>query len=311
MPDSNKKNNTLDQTNYIVFQCYGNEGVFQECAFALLSLSRSFEIQRPENLQIWIYTDNPDWFRSFADCSLPLHFRYVDSETIKEWKGKIDFVHRVKIELLKDFTRDRHGNILYLDADVSVTHPLTQLFNGINSGKLYMHVMESVVSQRANPILTKLDNYLHSETTITINQKPIYDLEMWNAGVLGFNTKYRHLLDEVLTFTDCEYPKFPKHIIEQFAFSIFFQQQGSVKSAAPYLLHYWNLKEARSVLAEFFKHFAGMPWPKLAEYAALLQMHVLMQEKVNYLSNRTIADKLQGKNWTIPAIDWKRLATEL
>lgn len=311
MPDSNKKNNSLDHHNYIIFQCYGNEGVFQECAFALLSLTRSFALQQPDNLQIWIYTDNPDWFRAFVDCQLPLHYRYIDAATITEWKGKIDFVHRVKIEILKDFTRDRQGNILYLDADVCITHPLTQLFAGIDAGKLYMHVMESVVSQRANPILSKLDTYLRAETTITINQKPIYDLEMWNAGVLGFNTKYRHLLDEVLTFTDCEYPKFSKHIIEQFAFSIFFQQEGQVKSAAPYMLHYWNLKEARAVLADFFAYFSGMPWPKLAGYAVLLQMHVLMQEKVNYLANRSIADKLQGKQWTPPTIDWKRLATEI
>ncbi len=50
-------------TNYIVFQCYGNESVFQECANALFSLSRVFEVGGPAGLEVWIYADNSAWFQ--------------------------------------------------------------------------------------------------------------------------------------------------------------------------------------------------------------------------------------------------------
>ena len=66
------------QANHIVFQCYGNESIFHECTYALLSLSRIYAAGVPENTQVWIYTDNPGWFSSFKGCAIPLHFRSID-----------------------------------------------------------------------------------------------------------------------------------------------------------------------------------------------------------------------------------------
>ncbi len=299
------------QPNYIVFQCYGNESIFHECAFALLSLTRLYGGGYPANTQIWVYTDNPDWFSTFKNMSLPLNFCEVTPAVIAKWRGSIDFVHRVKIEILKDFTRDRNGNVLYTDTDVVFTWPVDYLMKQIGSGQLYMHVNEGVVSSRSNPIFAKLDAHLHDNTPMKVNDKPLWDLPMWNAGVLGFDTKYRYLLDDVLTFTDTEYPRFPKHIVEQFAFSVFFAHAGTIKAAAPYVLHYWNLKEARAVLASFIAHFKNHDWNELSEYSSLLQMPVLMQEKVNFLANRDITDKLLKKQWQPADYNWRELLTQL
>jgi len=297
--------------NYIVFQCYGNEGVFHECTYALLSLSRLYKPGQPSDLEIWIYTDNPGWFQSFKGCMLPLHFQVINSGTIKQWRGAIDFVHRVKLEMLKDFAQNRNGNILYADTDVVFTHPLDEVFEQTGEGKLYMHTCEGVVSGNGNPMLRKLNNYLRENVPVKVNGKPIQDLAMWNAGVLAFNTKLRYLLDDALTFTDSEYPRFPKHIIEQFACSVGFQQVGDVKAAAPYIMHYWNLKEARIVLASFFAWFKDRSWDELVRYGALIQMHVLMQEKVNFLHNRGISGKLLKKQWQPPNYDWKQVEKQV
>lgn len=301
----------MEQTNYIVFQCYGNEGVFHECAFALLSLTTIYGSKGPANTEIWIYTDNPSWFTSFKNCNLPLNFCEMQPAQVQAWRGSIDFVHRVKIEVLKDFTKDRNGNILYVDTDVVFTHPINNMLRSISEGNVYMHVNEGIVSSRSNPIFTKLDAHLRDNTPMQVNGKPLWDLAMWNAGVLGFHTQHRHLLEDVLTFTDTEYPNFPKHVVEQFAFSVFFRQVGQIKSAAPYILHYWNLKEARIALASFFNHFRNSSWGELASYSTLLQMHVLMQEKVNFLSNRDIADKLLKKQWAPAEYNWAEMITQL
>jgi hypothetical protein len=297
-------------SNYIVFQCYGNEGIFHECAYALLSLSRLYEPAELSNAEIWVYTDNPGWF-SFRDCPLPLHFREIDKATIKEWKGKIDFVHRVKIELLKDFTAQRKGNILYTDTDVVFTHRFDKMLADIGAGSLYMHTMEGKVSGEGNPVLRKLSKHLAKGAQRFVNGKPLHELAMWNAGVLGFNTKYDHLLDKVLAFTDNEYPRFSKHIVEQFAFSVYFQEAGEIKAASPYILHYWNLKEARVVLASFFKEFKNKRWEELVKYSQLLQMPVLMQEKVNFLQNRSITGKLLKKQWAPVKQDWEKLIKQV
>ena len=298
------------QANHIVFQCYGNESIFHECTYALLSLSRIYAAGVPENTQVWIYTDNPGWFSSFKGCAIPLHFRAIDEKTINQWKGEINFVHRVKVEMLKDFTKDKEGNILYLDSDIVFTHPIDQLLKNINDGQLYMHVREGLISDRGNKVFAKLHHH-YKGSPLHVKEKPVHEFAMWNAGVLGFNTKYRHLLEEVLTFTDNEYPKFPKHIIEQFAFSIYFQQAGLVKAAAPYIYHYWNLKEARKVLASFFDNFKDKSWEELTHYSAMVQIHTLMQEKANFYRNRGLLGSVMSKKWLPEKVDWAELMKQL
>ena len=299
------------QTNYIVFQCYGNESIFHECTYALLSLSRLYAPGELKNTEIWIYTDNPGWFSSFKDCTLPLHYRQVDDKIIRAWKGEINFVHRIKIEVLKDFIKDRTGNILYLDCDIVITHPIDQLFKNINSGQLYMHVREGLISDRSNKVLAKLHHHYKNKSPLKIKEKPVHEFAMWNAGVLGFNTKYSYILDEVLTFTDSEYAKFPKHVIEQFAFSIYFQQAGLVKAAAPYIFHYWNLKEARTVLSSFFENFKDKSWEELTRYSSLVQMHALMQEKTNFYRNRGLMGGILSKKWLPEKQDWTELIKQI
>ena len=299
------------QNNFFVLQCYGNESIFHECAFALLSLSRLYAPGELKNTEIWIYTDNPGWFTSFANCWLPLHYRTVDEHTIKQWKGDINFVHRVKIEVLKDLVKNKTGNILYLDCDVVITHPIDQMVKNINLGQLYMHVKEGMISDRGNKIFEKLYRHYKNQPALKIKDKPVHEFAMWNAGVLGFNTRYNYLLDEVLTFTDTQYPTFPKHVIEQFAFSIYFQQAGEVKAAAPYIFHYWNLKEARAVLASFFAHFKGNNWDELTRNSSLVQIHALMQDKTNFYRNRGVLGSIQGKKWLPGKQDWEELVRQL
>jgi hypothetical protein len=297
--------------NYIVFQCYGNKGVFHECAFALLSLSRLYPDGLPSGTEIWIYTDDAAWFDGLGKCPLPMQFCALDATTLKSWRGGIDFVHRVKIALLQDLCTRATGNILYADTDVVFMHPITTILEGIAQGNRYMHVMEGRVSDAGNPVLKKLHHHLLARKLTDAGGRPLQDLYMWNAGVLGFSTHQAGLLDRVLAFTDAEYPLFSKHIVEQFAFSVHMAGAGAIKAASPYVLHYWNLKEVRPLLADFFEAMKGQPWKVITQAAALIQMPVLMQEKANFYQNRSIGDKLQKKVWTPTAVPASLLLQQL
>ncbi len=298
------------ERNYLVFLCYGHDRVFHECAWALLSLSRLYSPAELANTEIWIYTDKPGWFRDFKDCPLPLHYREVNMALIKQWRGSIDFVHRVKIEILKDLTATRNGNVVYVDTDVVFTHRIDKMLTDINAGKLYMHILESIVSQERNPVLKKLSNHLKKENK-QLGGKPIREMAMWNAGVLGFNTRHKALLHEVLAFTDEEHAKFSKHIIEQFAFSVYFQREGEIKAAAPYIFHYWNMKEAGVVLASFFTHLKGKSWTDLVALSSLIQLPGLMQEKANFFYNRGALNSILNRKWTPAIPDWDVLVRQL
>src|SRR5690606_16278846 len=103
------------------------------------------------------------------------------------------------------------------------------------NGALYMHVQESILSHEVNPMMRKLHRFLQKNAPLVIKGKEIQlppDIAMWNAGMLGFHTDRAPLLDEILQFTDEVYRVFPKHVVEQFAFSLYFQQAAQIKSSA-------------------------------------------------------------------------------
>ena len=297
--------------SYLVMQCYGNEGVFLECAFALLSLSRLYEPAELANVQIWLYTDKPEWFNRFKDSPLDLHFRQLDQATISAWRGAINFVHRIKIEVLLDFTQDKTGNIIYTDTDVVFTHKIENLWSDLSAGAVAMHMMEGRIVDEGNPIFKKFNKFLHSANApAPIKGQPLYNYYMWNAGLLGFNTTKRHLLKEVLTFTDEQFPKFPKHIIEQFAFSVAFQQEGNLKSALPYVLHYWNMKEARIIFGSFFNHFSNCSWQDLVKFSGMIQIYDLVLQKIRFEYNRSFTEKLTNKHWQPEPYNWEELVKQ-
>ncbi len=289
-----------DANNYVVFQAYGNERILQECAFALLTLTRLHTKEELDTLQIWIYTDRPDFFKAFKNCDLNLNYKNLDAALINKWKGDIDFLHRIKIEMLLDFVKDKKGQILYLDTDVCFTNPVMDICKNIETGKLYMHIMEGPIHETDNVIFKKLSKFIKNKNPLNIEGKSVnisYDTTMWNAGVLGFHTDHAHLLKEILLFTDTTYKQFPKHVVEQFAFSLYFQNAGEMMTAHTQISHYWNLKELRIILNSFFKYFKDNNWDKLAYYSKLIQLPEPMQQKVNFLQNRTPLAKFMKKHW--------------
>src|SRR5690554_3980646 len=98
--------------NHILYFTHGQKEFLNEAVFALLSY---YAHHKEEENKIVVYTDNVDYFKQ----KLPLSIAYIplSQETIQKWKGDINFVHRVKIELLKDFATKFSGNVLYLDSD--------------------------------------------------------------------------------------------------------------------------------------------------------------------------------------------------
>ncbi len=297
---------------FLVFQAYGHDAVLRECVFALLT----FLYHHPRGisgLEIWIYTDKPDFFRLY-EAALPLRYRQKDAEDIKRWRGNIDFVHRVKIEVLRDFVKDHAGSVLYMDTDVSFLRDATRIFEGIEAGRRYMHVLESRLRDNANPVIRKFNAFLAKAGTLqwgSRQQRIPQDTAMWNAGVLGFSCNDAPLLDDVLHFTDDVHVQFKKHVVEQFAFSLIFQEAGPVYATCREILHYWSLKEMRAYLASFFSQFAGRPVPELARLSQLIQLHVPMQDRGSFYLNRSPIGKIRRVQWKPLIPDWAELEAQM
>ncbi|MBS1782876.1 MAG: hypothetical protein JSS78_07405 [Bacteroidetes bacterium] len=295
--------------NHIVFQAYGNEEILHECALALLSITAQHNQAELQQLHVCIYTDQAAYFEKWKPLPFNLSLVSINEALIRKWRGEIDFVHRVKIELLRDFATKIKGNILYCDTDVYSCAPLSSLFEKIGSGKRIMHIQEGKLKGSSNMVFQKLNLYFEQHK-FEINQQLFEmpkDATMWNAGVLGFRADDRFLLDEVLDFTDTVYSKFPKHVVEQFAFSLCFSRAGIIHTAHPFLYHYWNLKELRPLLSSFFHFFSKKDWLQLAQFSRLIQLPEYLQQKANFYSNRSILGKLKKENWSPEIPDWIQL----
>ena len=287
----------------LVYQAYGPEAVFRECLWSLISLARW--VPPEEAPPILIYTDNPQWFVD-RGISFPITFCPLDAATIKAWRGPHDFVHRLKIELLLDARKRYKGPLLYLDTDTEFIQSPMPLLQRVAAGDLFMHVSEGRLSRPQQPVLNKLLKAFESRKIgaglgITVTEAT----EMWNAGVLGFSGQADNILQRTLELTDALYPQYPKHIVEQFAFSVAFSEAGNVHSAAPWIFHYWNFKEWRLWLASFFDYFRNAAWCELVRQSSRMPIHVPLQEKMGFYQGRSLWGKITKEKWQPSLPDWE------
>lgn len=284
---------------YILFQAYGDQSILCECKFALMQILR---YNNTGEICLVLYTDNPDFFSEelkFFDNKI---IELFPPGQITKWRGAIDFVHRVKIEILQHFFNNHTGSVLYCDTDTYCKHSLEYLFQQIENGTVYMHTNEGPINTTDNPVIKKWRRFL-SENHITINGNNITDtagIAMWNAGVIGINSNKAYLLRDVLAITDKIFPLFPKHTVEQFAFSFVFQKNVSLSAADDTIFHYWDLKEYRLLLQSFFSFTKG---ESVQERTKKIQAHLpeqIIKDKMRY-KKLPFLKKMVTKKWKIEA----------
>ncbi|MDX5348917.1 MAG: hypothetical protein LPK19_16920, partial [Hymenobacteraceae bacterium] len=246
--------------NHLLYQAYGKTEILHELIYSIYSLLKVYDGKLP--FQVTVYTDNVPLLQKWLP--LEVQYRQLRPEEIQQWKGEHDFVHRVKIMMIRDFISSRSGNLLYLDTDTVFTTTIDHLFAKIEQGVYVMHENEGKISSKKNPIFQKLFRFL-SENQVGIPT----DTTMVNAGVLGLKCSDTALVDAVLKSTDQMYALYQKHIIEQLAFSY---QMGKkeVYCATEEVFHYWNFKEFRAVLQEFFTFYDEQQYQHLLSKIELI-----------------------------------------
>ncbi|MFD2248178.1 hypothetical protein [Pontibacter ruber] len=281
---------------HLLYQAYGNEDILHELIYSIYSLLR---VYGDSPFTLVVYTDNQAMLEKWLPPTVV--YEPLTQVQIKQWRGKYDFVHRVKIEIIRDFISKYKGSALYLDTDTVITQPIDQLFEKIEQGVHVMHEEEGRISTRKNIVFRKVDSFLGSHNT-GISR----DTVMYNAGALGFLCSEQQLMEQVLQTTDKLYELYQKHIIEQLAFSYHLDAASSqpVYSATSEIYHYWNFKEYRGVLRAFFRHYEGTPYQELVPRIELINTQRMHAPKLAYEalpSYRRTLRKLSGTRWVMPA----------
>ena len=289
--------------NYIIYQVHGNPDNYNEALYSILSYYK-FNIDSGNTIAI--YTDNKQYLKKYLPSDVILID--INLEKIKEWRGEIDFVHRVKIKIIQDFTSKYKGNFLYLDSDTCFTSNITDIFDSIENDILFFDKYECDLFESKIRIIKRIATFFKRNKLQKSNSdlisidvtKPFY---LFNAGVIGFNSKYTPLLTEVEVLTDFLYPKLKSHITEQFAFCYYFQTIQTPHVTDEKIYHYWDFKEFRPVLKAFFKFNATKNLSELLSEIHKVDPKILSKDKADY-RKMTFFQKIikrisKGKKWEI------------
>lgn len=238
----------------VIYQAYGPRTILEQNLFSVVSLLK----HHPDFSQvekIVIYTDDQGYFDSFLGPHPRVEYKPIHPARLTQWRGSIQFVHRVKIEMLRDVaTQFSDFNLFYLDGDTYFMKDPNPLMGQINMHHSVMHEAENIVNQGKDPLSKKVARFL-AQFEFNVEGKKIKippSMVMWNAGVLGFSPKFFETLKCVLELTDQSYAKYKKHVMEQMAFSYFLAATSRIHSAAEYVHHYWRQKEDFSELIQNF-----------------------------------------------------------
>ena len=152
---------------YILFQAYGNKGVLLECKLALLQLLKHNDTS---SFCVLLYTDNLDFYKEIFQQFNHFSIQPLTKEKITQWRGDIEFAHRVKIEMLLHFFETHTGAVVYFDTDTYCRSSIIPMFEAIEKGSIFMHTYEGNLDNRKSIIFKKWRRFLENNKTI-LNEK--------------------------------------------------------------------------------------------------------------------------------------------
>ncbi len=227
----------------LVYQAYGLLEIVRQTQFSILSFLKNRELD--DLTEIWVYTDQKNRFVEFFGDHPQIEYVEITKDQIQKWRGEINFVHRVKVEILKDAASKFQGCLFYCDGDTYFMSSPKSLFKKVSDRYSLMHIAENALDAGKDPLSKKILKFVKthqfqiSNEFVGIGPSTV----MWNAGVLGISEKNKYLLSLVLELTDQAYSLYQKHVMEQLAFSFYLQTRTTVLPADSVIYHYWNQKD--------------------------------------------------------------------
>lgn len=250
----------------LVYQAYGIQEIVRQTLFSITSLLKYLEKQSP--LKIVIYTDAPKSIESFFKNENRVEIVVIDQKIIKTWRGEIDFVHRVKIEILRDAGSKFPGNLYYCDGDTYFTKSPSEKFKLVDDKTSLMHICESTLGDEKDPIAKKMNRFVReNKFTVAGQDSGLSEKsQMWNAGVIGISQKNKILLEDILDLTDQMHRIYPKHVNEQLAVSQILKNHTEICASDDVIIHYWNQKEEYQKAIDIFLENFGEIQLAMANY---------------------------------------------
>jgi len=253
----------------IVYQSYGSNTIYTQTLFSIFTLKHFLHEKGSDfPYHIIVYTDKAEVFSRYKiDTSI------ISQQLIQEWKGKYNFVHRVKIKIIEDIAQKYNDTIIYIDSDTYFLKSPIGLFNSISPEISLMLTNEGQISKNNHKLLYRF----LSKNNFDVKIKTRF---MWNAGLIGIDKSNLHLIKQILELNDEVYEKFYRHIVEQFSFSYLLQINTSLNSTDDYLFHYCGDKDlVLEIISQFLDAQKSLPIPSIYKNAVELEPFKKIEKK--------------------------------
>lgn len=256
----------------LVLQSYGSETEYKRAVFAIWSFFVYYRGPR-DSANVLVFTDNVDYFQSMLG-KFPVRYIPLTTEKIKTMRGKIDFVHRVKIAVIEEaFQIVGAENLLYVDSDTFFINDPVPFYSKLSESLSMMHAFEYRLREMkdlklpAGELFHTFYNFIDGkEFTLTDGSTIIISPEQasWSAGVILLHASHQKLIPDVYRLTDALYPDTKHHGCEQYAFCIFLNRASQVQTCEEMIYHYW-LPVKKPIADEFLSSRITSKWANESE----------------------------------------------
>lgn len=266
---------TLPQsTAYIVYLSHGSQKFYDQTLFSVMTLLHLLTQAKREDIRIVVYTDQAD--------KAPQHplvqVVEIDRETLKSYRGRFDYVHRIKHCVLLRASHELPGAILYVDCDTRWLAIPDQALNVLRADKgssqphCCMHEIDGAFSETHFPDYHRYITHCAEE----LREQGIVHVDRvinWNAGAIGLPEGQTTFFEDALRLSDFLFTRVkPRNWVEQLAWSMVGCDRYQMFALGDCLHHYWGYSyEAPIYLRRFFESLP--PSLSVAELAEACGTH--------------------------------------
>jgi hypothetical protein len=268
----------------LVIQSFGREYEYRRAILTILSFYAHCPLP-VEQTRVLLFTDRPEYFSSYLS-GLPIDFILLTPEKINDMRGKIDFLHRIKIAVIEEAFKKTEGNIIYADSDTFFIADPLPLLKQLAPAKSFMHILEYRFEEmRHLPLpmgktFRAFLNHIESRSfydangqEFKINREDI----SWNAGVMMFHSSHVRFIPDVYALTDQFYPETKNHACEQYAFSLLLQRNTEIKACEKVSYHYWY-RVKKQIVDLFLRERMNTKWSQISAKEKLSEVKQWTEE---------------------------------
>ena len=254
----------------VLYLSHGGQKYREQTRYSVLTLLALLLERNRNDFHIAVYSDRPDQIPAH-DLVQPI---YVGPDEFASWRGPLDYVHRIKLEVLRRALGDFGAPLIYVDSDTRwlriPDEPFTALSGRDRAPACYLYKVEGSISASFFPQYFRL---LHKKRPKLIEWRIPSDppWTMWNSGTVGIPRQGDGFIDDVLQVNDELLPHVSyRDCVEQLALSLVAGRCFKPRPFDAYLEHWWSYgSELPVFLQRFFDPLPpGLPVPEQAARAA-------------------------------------------